>query len=577
MLIILKHEPKAPNRPTHMVKTAKLDHKLVKFGTIFAKIVNKSVNFARKTQKYGQDLTNTVKFLYLCSENGQENWSSMEANKIKNLCKLGESSKVQFKLRLENPAKTAPELVAFANSRGGVMLIGIEDKTGQIVGLTYQQAQQTSTLIGQVANEWVSPTIYLETETVEVDGKLVLVVHVDEGINKPYKDKSGNIWIKQSSDKRRITENGEILSLFQESGSFHPDEKGVRRTSINDIDTQQLNEYLEKYYGKRADEFGMPAERLLQNLQVMTASGQVTLAGLMFFGKHPELFEPAFIVKAVSFFGNHMGGLEYRDSKDITGTIPRMFEQGMSFLKANLHSLQAGQSFNSVGKLEISEVALREVLQNALVHRDYLMQAPIRIMIFDNRVEIISPGGLPRGVNVDSIRFGKTCQRNSLMASFCAKTMDYRGLGTGIMRAIKEEQENIAFLNEDGSQFRVVIDRPSSSYEPLSEYGNAMGTDMAAEDPYNEADDGYATGVGVPDLHRLCPTLPRSEEANARQLLAFCRLPQGMLEMMESVGYKSRTSFRRRLLLPLMEGGLLEPEYKQRPNTPKQRYRSTIY
>jgi 2-oxoglutarate ferredoxin oxidoreductase subunit delta len=80
-------------------------------------------------------------------------------------------------------------------------------------------------------------------------------------------------------------------------------------------------------------------------------------------------------------------------------------------------------------------------------------------MIFDNRVEIVSPGGLPKGVSIESIQFGKTCQRNSLMASFCAKTMEYRGLGTGILRAVKEEQGNTHFENEEDSQFKVVIDR----------------------------------------------------------------------------------------------------------------------
>lgn len=500
----------------------------------------------------------------------------MTGNEIKKLCTLGENSKVQFKLKLENPAKIAPELVAFANSKGGVILIGIEDKTGQIVGLSYQQTQQMSSLVGQVANEWVTPTIYLNTETVEVEGKMVLAIHVGEGINKPYKDKSGNIWIKQSSDKRRITENGEILALFQESGTFRPDEKGVRRTSINDIEMLLLNEYLEKYYGKRADEFGMPVEQLLTNLQIMTETGQVTLAGLMFFGKHPELHEPAFIVKAVSFFGNDMGGLEYRDSKDITGTIPRMFEQGMSFLKANLHSLQAGQSFNSVGKLEISEVALRELLQNALVHRDYLLQAPVRIMIFDNRVEIVSPGGLPRGVDIDSIKFGKTCQRNSLTASFCAKTMDYRGLGTGIIRAMKEEKENILFENDEGSQFKVVISRPREERWPRPTYDSYVVAEPAPMRYGEMADDGCAAAPAIVNLRLRCPALPKGEEPNARRLLAFCRTYQGMLEMMEATDYKSRTSFRRRLLIPLMESGLIEPQYKDKPNTPKQRYRSTI-
>ena len=78
--------------------------------------------------------------------------------------------------------------------------------------------------------------------------------------------------------------------------------------------------------------------------------------------------------------GNSIGGNKYRDSKDISGTIPEMFEQGMAFLKSNLHSVQAGQSFNSIGKLEIPETALEELLQNALVHRDYLRSAPIRLI-----------------------------------------------------------------------------------------------------------------------------------------------------------------------------------------------------
>ena len=524
----------------------------------------------------------------------------MNANEIQKICRLGENSRVQFKLRLENPAKTAPELVAFANSKGGILLIGVEDKTGQIVGLAYEQAQQMSTLIGQVANEWMNPTIYLETETIEVEGKIVLVVHVAEGINKPYKDKSGNIWVKQSSDKRRITENGEILALFQESGSFHPEEKGVRHTSAGEIDMFLLNEYVEKFYGKRVEEFGLPVEQLLKNLQILTPEGRVTLAGLMFFGKHPEMYEPSFIIKAVSFYGNEMSGLEYRDSKDIYGTIPRMFSEGISFLKANLHSLQAGQSFNSIGKLEISEVALREILQNALVHRDYLLQAPIRIMIFDNRVEIVSPGGLPKGVSVESIQYGVTCQRNSLMASFCAKTMEYRGLGTGILRAVKEEQGNIRFENEEGSQFKVIIARPREVQEPSYGQGSfvaeepsySQGNFAVREPSYSQGSfvvqepliEHYAprrsaplsSGMSSREMRARCPSLPKGEEESACRLLSFCQTYQGMLEMMEATGYSSRTSFRRRLLIPLMESGLLEQEYKERPNTPKQRYRSTV-
>ena len=143
----------------------------------------------------------------------------------------------------------------------------------------------------------------------------------------------------------------------------------------------------------------------------------------------------------------------------ITGTLPELFEKGMSFLKANLHNIQAGQGFNSIGKLEISEVALEEILQNALVHRDYTRNAPIRLLIFDNRVEIISPGCLPDGLTVESIKLGSAVVRNPFIANFCAKTMPYRGLGSGIIRALQEEP-NIKFINEPvGMQFISVIDR----------------------------------------------------------------------------------------------------------------------
>lgn len=500
----------------------------------------------------------------------------MNAEKIKELCALGENSKVQFKLRVDNPSKIAAEIIAFANYRGGTLLIGVEDKTGTIVGLTYEQVQQAGRDVGNAATNHVRPTIYLQTETVNVEGKIVLVVNVDEGIDKPYKDLSGNIWIKQGGDKRRVVENSEMLALFQESGSFRPDEKGVRRTTINDIDLLQVNEYLEKYYGKRADEFGMPVEQLLQNLQIMTTDGRATLAGLMFFGKHPQMYEPSFVIKAVSFFGNDMGGLEYRDSKDFTGTIPRMFDAGMAFLNSNLHSLQAGQSFNSVGKLEISEVALKEILQNALVHRDYLIQAPIRIMIFDNRVEIVSPGGLPSGVDVESIRFGKTQQRNPLMATFCAKTMDYRGLGTGILRATKEVS-NIEFVNEEGSQFQVIMCRPVVAPRYSYDEGNAsLASESEAEYRRVNISQTEKVGLSAQEIRFQCPTLGKGDEESALRVLSFCKIPQGIMEMMEVTGYKSRTSFRRRIFTPLLEAGMLVPEYKDRPNSPKQRYRSSF-
>ena len=144
---------------------------------------------------------------------------------------------------------------------------------------------------------------------------------------------------------------------------------------------------------------------------------------------------------------------------DIQGTIPELFDAGLHFFNKNLKYTQQSQNFNSQGMLEISQIAIEEILQNALVHRDYLRNSPIRLFIFDNRIEIISPGKLPNGLTVENIKMGNAVARNNLLVSYCSKVMSYRGLGSGITRAM-EEQPDIEFINDiDGEQFIVKIPR----------------------------------------------------------------------------------------------------------------------
>ena len=145
------------------------------------------------------------------------------------------------------------------------------------------------------------------------------------------------------------------------------------------------------------------------------------------------------------------------------GTIPELYDRGMDFFTSNLKHTQQGQNFNSLGIMEISKIALEELLQNALIHRDYFKNAPIRIFIFDNRIEIISPGKLPNSLTIENIKSGNSAIRNDLLCSYCVKTMPYRGLGSGIIRAL-EKQPNIEFINDvDGEQFIVKIPRPEDN------------------------------------------------------------------------------------------------------------------
>jgi len=268
--------------------------------------------------------------------------------------------------------------------------------------------------------------------------------------------------IKQGSDKRRLTDNNELIRLFQQSGLLYLDEMIVPQTTIADIDMSKVSYYLTRIHKRESEiDFDM-SEKLLNNLNIMK-EGQLTLGGLLFFAKNPQKYRPAFCVKAVSFVGNSVGGNTYRSSQDIEGTIPQIFEETLRFFTTNMLYVQAGQNFNSVGQLEISLIALEELLQNALIHRDYSKNVPVRVMIFDHRIEIISPGALPNSLSIENIKLGNAVIRNNLLTSYGSKWMIYRGFGSGITRLL-EVQPNIELINDvDEEQFKVIIPRPKNS------------------------------------------------------------------------------------------------------------------
>lgn len=384
----------------------------------------------------------------------------MEAIDLLTLINGGETSRVQFKEDVTNGVSIAQEMVAFANAMGGTIIVGVKDKTGEIAGLNYAALQRINNLLSTSANDLVKPSLQLYTESVQIDNKYVLIVTIPEGIYKPYRDKDGSVWIKKGSDKRKVTSNEEEARLLQSGSLLYADEMGVRNSSLNDLNSDVLSEYFLKQFGKSAAEFGIDVVQLYRNMHLLS-DDNLTLAGVLLFGKNPQMFRPVFVIKAVYFVGNAISGTEYRDSQDISGTIGEMFAQSLSFVTRNIKYTQQGRGFNSVGMPEIPLIVFEELIQNALIHRDYLKSSPIRLLIFDNRIEIISPGKLPNSLSVESIKLGNAVSRNPLLASFASRMLPYRGLGSGIIRSM-QAYPNIDFFNDtEGEQFTVTIKRPS--------------------------------------------------------------------------------------------------------------------
>src|SRR5580765_206420 len=370
----------------------------------------------------------------------------------------GEDSRHQFKRDETNADSIAAELAAFANSGGGVLFLGIEDK-GRVAGLNAANVRRLNQLLSNAASQNVRPPIHPTTENIQTAQGVVIAVTVSDGLSKPYLDNQGRIWVKAGSDKRHVTAREEIQRLFQRSGLIYADVIPVEQTSVADIDEKAFEDYFNRRYGQPSQASGQPLSQVLQNIGLGDGL-ELNLAGLLMFGKRPQRHRPALMVKAVAFPGTSLASHHYLDSEDIDGTLLEQYQRSLAFIKRNLHHVQRDQNFNSLGLLEVPEAAIVELLVNAFIHRDYFTSASIRIMVFADRIEIISPGHLPDSLNIDAIRHGITNRRNPTLTEHATHILPYRGLGSGIPRALGEWPD-IRF-NDDvaGNQFKAVIVRP---------------------------------------------------------------------------------------------------------------------
>ena len=359
----------------------------------------------------------------------------------------GEDSSRQFKRDATNADGLAAEMAAFANSEGGVIFLGVGDD-GSIPGLEFGDVARLNQLVGNAASQNVRSPLSVRTENVAVgQGRLVIVLQVPKGQDKPYFDRTGVIWLKSGADKRRVNSREELSRLFQSAGQFHADELPTK-ANLDKLDRLRFRDFLRDAYQRPFPEDPEALRTLLQNMNLAAENGMLNLVGVLLFAEQPEWIQPQFILKAIHFPGNTIHPTTYLESEDFAGCLPRIFEGAMGFVARNLRKVQAGRGVNAPGLPEIPMAVFEELLVNALVHRDYLVSAPIRLFVFENRIEIISPGHLTDNLTVAKIRAGNSNLRNPILVSYAAKgLLPYRGLGSGIARAL-ENWPAIDFLDD---------------------------------------------------------------------------------------------------------------------------------
>ncbi|HOJ04010.1 MAG TPA: putative DNA binding domain-containing protein [Bacteroidota bacterium] len=384
----------------------------------------------------------------------------MDEFELRNQILLGEDSTRQFKREPSADAKMVGEIVAFANSGGGRMFIGVE-KNGHIAGLTGEEAEKIGEDMAAMAWNSVRPPFSILSRSIATADGIVVVIEIPDGSSKPYCDNKGVYWVKNGPDKRRVQSPEELARLFQAGEKLYAESQVVAASTLEDFDHDRFERFHEVKYSEtppsRNNE-GEAYQRLLENLGFVD-SGRVTVVGLLLFGDRRRLpvLLPEMKIDAIWFKGVERASTEWHDQRSITGTLTEQYEECMGFLRRWNSRIQGEGSFNQKGSLEIPETVFEELLVNALIHRDYFIKDSIKLFIFDDRIEIRSPGKLPNSLTVDQIRRGIRRSRNVVLTSFAPDVLNFRGVGSGIVRAIKA-WPSISWINDtEGDEVAAII------------------------------------------------------------------------------------------------------------------------
>jgi len=252
----------------------------------------------------------------------------------------GEDSFTQFKSNVTNNISLAYELMAFSNAEGGVLIIGVDDKTNEVIGLSNEDIKRLNQLIGSVIRDKIKPSIYPIVAIKSIDNQKVLIIEVPKGVNKPY-DVDGVYYTKAGSDKRQISSE-ELRRIFAESKKLFADEESVYGTDMSDLDIHQFEKYLQKFDTSLYDEYknrDLDLKILLQNSTIMKDEN-LTLAGNLIFGSNPQKFNQSFYIDCCYFNGDDISVTKYIDEKRIYGNFQHLYEDSLRFIKHNLRSIQ---------------------------------------------------------------------------------------------------------------------------------------------------------------------------------------------------------------------------------------------
>ncbi len=359
--------------------------------------------------------------------------ASMTPDDLRERILRWENPHTDFKQEVGSNAELAKDLVCFANSDGGQIVIGV-DEGRNIIGVGDPDALMLRA--DDVAFQRCSPPVTMVPETVELDGQVVLVLNVAKGDQRPYRTSDGRYYVRAGARCGGASRE-ELLRLFQAARSLFYDEQPLPQLHLSDLDLDSVSRHLADA-GQQDLSDDLP--RLLHAWGLYDGE-HPTVGGVVLFGRKPQAALESSRVVVGALSGNDIGD-DFIDRKDLAGGLFEIIAQIETFLRLHLRTGHEIVDFAPEKREEIPFAALREAAVNALVHRDYTIPGPVRIFVLADRVEVRSPGRPPNSVDAEAMRAGVHVTRNPHIYSRIADAQLGTRAGTGIRRIARLLREH---------------------------------------------------------------------------------------------------------------------------------------
>lgn len=359
----------------------------------------------------------------------------MNIGQIQNIIKNGETIEVEFKQSFQSTQDIARIIAAFANTLGGILLLGIRDN-GQIEGIHDNSDIFQQKIAHAITCIHPSPLTTIELHTIETKKILSVIVH--KANTTVFHSVEGVIYIRLGSTIQRLEgqsivdflRNRQIL-LFEEAVEFS--------ATLNDIDENRIKIYLQKRnQTEYLQNHSIQDFFLSKKLTSFQPDIKLKNAAILFFAKDPQYFFPYLKIKLIRFNGNEP--VEVLAYEEANGSLPQMIEQAYNFVQRFISRTFIIQNTTRRDLSVLPDDAVREAIINSVAHRDYFNKNEIQLSIFDDRLEITNPGGLPEGMTQDLLG-ALSIQRNPTIYQFLKDYGYMEGIGSGISKIFKQMQE----------------------------------------------------------------------------------------------------------------------------------------